>query len=556
MLRLLQTTLAVALTCCALIAQPANDDCSAAIAIAIDEVVDFSTADATSDPLDTVTCFGANDSIPLDVWYTFTAAEDDVLVWSTCNTADFDTRMAAYQTADACAAGQDNLIACNDDGTGCAEFTSSMIFLVEAGETYVLRLGGYGTDTTVTTFGEGTVLLSAANGPDNDFCVNATTVELGENQQFSTVDAITDGPSHEGNPCFAFGSITAVGDIWYEFTPTFTGAVRWSTCGTATFDTRLAVYEPGSACPPAGEDLYACNDDGGGCADFTSVLDFDVDAGQTYILRLGGFNGTGNGSFSLTETERVPPPVNDDCANALPIFIYDEMTADDGDSLTVGTTVGGSFVSEGYQFPQCLANQAGGEFSDVWYIVETVGNSELEVRFQPDDNNDNEGVAYFVDVFSSCDTQLDTLTSGLCFSTDADNLAAIETIPNLTPGVNETLYIRVTTRLTSEAPGSFFLQLVGSTTTGVRETPFASALQLFPNPVADAATVRFATEASERVTATVYDMFGRRVSVRDLGQLPAGNQQFTVETADLPAGVYSLELGNGRARQNLKFVVQ
>ena len=54
-----------------------------------------------------------------DIWYTWTASTNEIVVISTCNDADFDTRLALWEGD----FGAQTLVACNDDGLGCAGFT-------------------------------------------------------------------------------------------------------------------------------------------------------------------------------------------------------------------------------------------------------------------------------------------------------------------------------------------------------------------------------------------------------------------------------------------------
>lgn len=560
MFKILLSCLLAVVSICVLHAQPANDNCADAIVIEIDTIVSFTTIDATAigpNGVNHVDCFGdPNDSIPADIWFTYTATMSGVLEWSNCGTADFDSRMAVYTASTACEASDDNLYACNDDVVDCAGNTSAVLFPVAEGTTYILRMGGFANDTIPITMGSGTVVLTVVNGPENDFCANSIPIQLGEDQEFSTVDALTDGPVHDDNPCFGFNVNTATFDIWYTFTAPFTGAVEWSTCSSATFDTRLAVYNPGSACPPASDDLLGCNDDGGGCANFTSQMVFNVTAGETYLLRLGSHaEESGTGSFDLISTTPIDPPVNDDCGDAIAVPIVSFEVAETFDSIATGTTLGGSFINENYQFSNCLTNQNGGEFSDVWYSFETLGNEEVGIQFGVSGDNDNAAEVFFVDLFDNCMERVDSSIFPVnCFFTDADNFDVETFFTGFTLGQSETYYIRVTTRLTSDAPGAFFFQLIGDIVTDVEEQDFASDFSLFPNPTTNQATVRFSLDEADHVEAKVFDMLGRPVRNLDLGQLSGGAQQFSLETAGLPSGVYSLQLSNGRGQQNLKFV--
>ncbi|MFQ5414815.1 MAG: M12 family metallo-peptidase, partial [Phycisphaerae bacterium] len=150
-----------------------------------------------------------------------------------------------------------------------------------------------------------------AGGPANDNCADAVTIPAGDTA-FDTNGATTDGPSHP--ECdFGFGDGGAVmSDIWYAFTPDCDGDLTVSTCNTANYDTKIAVYS-GCSCPPT--NLLGCNDDGTGCAGFTSLLTVPVTSGVCTLIRVGGFNGaTGSGTLNLTldcGATCTPPDCND-----------------------------------------------------------------------------------------------------------------------------------------------------------------------------------------------------------------------------------------------------
>lgn len=543
-----------------LMAQPANDDCANAVAVNIDDVTEFTTIDATTESIIHSDCLGTNDSILLDVWYTFAAAEDAVLRWSNCGTADFDSRMAVYNVTLACDATADNLVACNDDGpTGCSAefFTSEVLFAVTAGENYVFQLGGFTGADGIPAVGTGTATLTEVeNIPANTFCANATILELGTGQAFTTLNALTDGPDHDGSPCFAFGSVTAVSDIWFAYTPDFTGFVEWSTCNLADFDTRLAIYNPGSACPPLPEDLYGCNDDGGGCDEFTSELTFGVVSGETYLMRLGGFNGPGSGTFDFSMVMPADPPENDDCSNAISVDLLTPEQANDLELLTVGTTISGTFISENYEYPVCLANQNGGEFSDVWYSFESLGNTQIDLQILATGEGEVPATSFYMDIFASCDSRVDTMViMNSCIVIDEDNSFVSQILTGLPEGENTTYFIRITTRLTSDIPGEFAFQLVADIVSGVNDLVLTQDLELFPNPVKDQATVRFTLANSYKINAYVTDVLGHEVQAHQLGLLSSGQQQFELNTNELSAGIYFLKLSNGSAQQTLRFVV-
>ncbi len=541
-------------------AQPANDDCADAISVTLDVTYDFTTVDATTDgpKHPSASCFGVdNDSIPHDVWYTFTSPISGEIRWSNCGTADYDSRIVVYQSGVGCSAGPDDFLECNDDGpTACSAefFTSELTFIAVAGETYLLRIGGYADEDGIAE-GSGTFILEETEGgPPNNLCNNAIEITLGEDQDFTTIEATTDGPDHPDNPCFGFGSITATNDIWYTFTPDFTGAVQWATCNQINFDSRLAVYGPNVSCPVADEDLYTCNDDGAGCDNYSSQLTFEVEAGQTYLMRLGGFGGEqGLGTFDLIEVTPPMPPANDLCDAAEDAYIITREVADNFEDLISGTTQDGSFESEGYVYPICLTNQNGGEFSDVWYTFNTLGNEFLELRLLL--ANDIPTSAFFMDVFASCDEMVDTsVVLGSCLSVTQDNQLAVDTLTGFE--MNSQLFIRVTTRLTSDAPGDFAFQIVGDVVSGVNDLTFLHELSFFPNPVSEMATLQLGLEESRTVTATILNTLGQEVKAKYLGTLASGSHRVEMNLQDLQPGIYLLNISDGSRQQNLKFIKQ
>ena len=120
-----------------LFAQPANDDCANAIAVVQGDIA-FSTVGATTDGTDLVGfcdmgIFG-DDNAYNDIWLTYTAIATGDVFLSTCNQADYDTRLAVYSST-ACPADAADVIGCNDDVAGCDPFTSEMTFAATAGST-------------------------------------------------------------------------------------------------------------------------------------------------------------------------------------------------------------------------------------------------------------------------------------------------------------------------------------------------------------------------------------------------------------------------------------
>jgi len=146
--------------------------------------------------------------------------------------------------------------------------------------------------------GAGTTCASA--GPPNDLICDAAPVGEGT-IAFDTSDA-TRTDLDLPDACDEGFGVEVSRDLWYRFVPTASGTLVVSTCDQAEFDTRLAAYT--GACDGT-LTLLACDDDAGGCSDFTSLMEFTVSPGVPVLIRVGGFADFdfevfGSGSLTLT----------------------------------------------------------------------------------------------------------------------------------------------------------------------------------------------------------------------------------------------------------------
>ncbi|TAK46580.1 MAG: T9SS type A sorting domain-containing protein [Saprospiraceae bacterium] len=543
---------------------PPNDNCADAIAVAAAELVIFNTTEATTDgPLHLNSpCPSAdNDTLWRDIWYVFTPDFTGKADWSLCGTADFDTKIAVYNPGATCPLQNNDLFTCNDDFGSCTGNTSRLIFDVTAGQSYLLRLGGWGA-TAPGAGGAGTFEINEfISAVPNDLCELAIDVNLGPGQPVSNIGATTDGPQHPGNSaCFGFNDPTVQADIWYRFTAPSSSAIEWSTCDNINFDSRMAVYQAGATCPLSDSDLKACNDDGAGCSNYTSRVIFDVVQGETYLLRLGGYNGDqGAGTFDLLEIIPPVPPANDACTTPDSAWIVTPAMADDFDGPIIGTTVNAYFDEDNFIFPntQCFGtNTAGGEFADVWYWFNTYGNDTLEIRFNLD--SDQPVGSFYVDLFDACTLMVDTnVITGSCVFADPINPNVATTITGLPD--EPTLYLlRVTTRLTTQLPGDFWFFIVGDITAPpvATQEAFPGQYKLYPNPAYDRLELSLFMEKSASTMLEIMNTLGQTVQRQDAGNLPTGPHSFDLDVSALSKGVYFLALQSELGTSTVRFVKQ
>ncbi|MEK6644096.1 MAG: sialidase family protein [Planctomycetota bacterium] len=131
-----------------------------------------------------------------------------------------------------------------------------------------------------------------------DACANAPFVTSGVPVAGTNASATTDVGS--GASCGASGR-----DVYYKYRPVVSGTLNLSLCAGTFFDTVMSVH---TGCPATTINQIgsACDDDGCGVGGGPSIINnIAVTAGQTYLIRIAGFdNGTAGdvGFFALTLT--------------------------------------------------------------------------------------------------------------------------------------------------------------------------------------------------------------------------------------------------------------
>ena len=318
--RNVRTSLA-ALTCAAgvcgaAVAQaPANDECTGATPIALDEVAFFDTTNATNStqPVNAAECDLVWGTTNKDVWMVWVAPQSMNINVTTCDPSSFDTELVVYRgTCDALVQ-----IACNGDAPGsgtagtCQQWYSRIDNLwVTGGTTYYFRIGGFnGTASGIGSLfiSQGFVYQCVQPAYPNDCAPNAQAVTANgfftvQGSPSAGVFANTDGPDHPGTQCDS-GNDQFFLDRWYRFTPSVTALVKtWTTGPSGTcdgiLDLKLAIYDLGtdpasfnySQLPGA---LVECTDGGGPCSGDGGIgagLETLVRAGNTYLIRVAWFD--------------------------------------------------------------------------------------------------------------------------------------------------------------------------------------------------------------------------------------------------------------------------
>ena len=261
---------------------PSNDECSNATVLTASSngtcnAVAGSTIGSTQSANPAPSCNGTG--INDDIWYSFVATTDTTVV--SILDATSPTAVAVYSGV--C----DTLveIAC---ATGRVILTDLTV-----GNTYFVRL--YTTSSTSTLYSVFSICV--ASPPSNDECANAMT--LAGSMNGSNISA---NQSRNPDTCGTAISDNAQ-DVWYQFSPVADGDVTISLTNlSAQFDGVLQAYS--GSC--AALTQIGCADGPAEGEDETMTLT-GLMAGQTYFVRVYGFDDVNIGTFTITLSQVVLP---------------------------------------------------------------------------------------------------------------------------------------------------------------------------------------------------------------------------------------------------------
>jgi hypothetical protein len=375
------------LTASSSFAQPANDECSAAVLLTSSTSC-VNTAgtnvNATYNPssLPNPGC-GATDKY--DVWYRFVAQASTHTI--TISSGPSQVRVQLLSAT----CGSFTSLACGNTSVTYSSLT--------VGTTYYIRV--YTQNPNSGTFN----ICVTHTPPPNDNCSSATS--LSSNATCVNTAGTLNIATASGSTLGCFGAGTYY-DVWYSFVAAAaTETVTLSSIGANITNPQIQIY--GGSCASL-TNISACGT--------TSITQSGLTIGTTYYIRVANLNSDPSGSggvadFNICVTHT--PPANDECAGAI------SLTSNSSCSNTAGTLVGAT--------PSSITTIGCGVASrnDVWYSFVAVGaNTTITLSSAPANPR--------IQLFSgSCGS----LTSVACVS----GLSLAST--TLTPGT--TYYVRIYT---------------------------------------------------------------------------------------------------------------
>ncbi|MES2590382.1 MAG: T9SS type A sorting domain-containing protein [Bacteroidota bacterium] len=332
-------------TICVTTPAPANDNCSGAVALAVNgttcglAAVTGNVASATQSL--SATCVGTADD---DVWYSFVAtaaAHDITVVGSASFDAVIDLRTGT----------------CNGTNIDCedAVFTGGGTEVLNGtgltiGNTYFVRVYHWAASVPATTTFTICVTTPTPPPPANDFCANATALTVYGATCGGSVTGTVTGATQSVAP-ISCNNFTSPGsnDVWYSFVATSTSHII-TVAGTTNFD---PVVDLRTGACPSGTNVS--------CSDATTMGGTEVltatglTVGTTYFVRVYHYGSTTPVTPTFTICVTTPAPPNDNCSGAISLTV---------NGATCITSANGNVASA----TQSLAADCGGTANDdVWY---------------------------------------------------------------------------------------------------------------------------------------------------------------------------------------------
>jgi hypothetical protein len=191
-------------------------------------------------------------------------------------------------------------IGCIDDGCGTGGLLGSVGVAVTSGVPIKIRVGSWATSPAGTFT---LTLTPFVPGAGNDECAGATVVNLGANAVTNATATTT--PGIPGGACAFGGAVNFTRDVWFIHTPAASGALVIDTCGSTgpVNDSVISVFT--GTCAALTE--IGCDDDTCATPALNSSVSVPVTAGVPIRIRVGSWQASPAGAFTLNLNPGTPP---------------------------------------------------------------------------------------------------------------------------------------------------------------------------------------------------------------------------------------------------------
>ncbi len=360
----------------------------------------------------------------------------------------------------------------------------------------------------------------SGGAPLNDECVNATMLTEQTSCISTTGDVLGATTSMLPDSCNTYISDSAL-DVWYQFVAV-TSNPYITVTGSASFDAVVFLFD---AC---GGSILGCSDASVNGQSET-IISSGLTPSNTYYIRVYEY---GNAiplttTFDICVFNAPPPPVNDDCANAI-------LLSEDVSCNPVSGDV--AWATESIP-PDVCTTFTSAQGYDVWYKFVAVTSSPLisvtgSPQFDPV-------------VFLSSDCAGSVIA---CSDTSANGGTELFNASGLTIGT--TYYIRVYDYGNALPPTTTFDICVYTAPVGIADIPNSSLPFLFPNPTKGIFNIRF-DSVIEKNTVDVYDVLGNLVQQRIFHH----SKEAKLDVSSLANGVYYVQVQNENGAFTQKLIL-
>ena len=490
---------------------PSNDECVNAIPLTVNSdllyniVTPATTLNATMS-MSATPCGGTPSD---DVWFSFvaTATTHQIRISDKVSVGTNSTTDMYFQVLSGSCGDFTSLL--------CSDPDVNVISNLTVGQTYYIRAYTYTSNVNgANSFNIGIGTAVETPIPNNDECDQAVSLTVNPDYNY---DITTQGTTASATQSMA---ATPCGgnpddDVWYSFVAT-------NTTHQIKISNIISVGLTSST------DMYFQVLDGI-CGQSTSLLCSDPETnlinnltiGNTYFVRVYTFfNGSQYAcNFNIGVGTPPPPPVNDECENAIVLTPGTTFAQ----NAVVGTNSGAT-NNTNIPAPTCDNYNFATSGKDVWYkvTIPTNGTLTLETNNNGDSEMRDTGMSAYTGTCAN-------LTLIDCDADDSsDGSFSLINLVSRTPG--EEILVRVWGYNTNE--GSFRISAYDASLSSEDFTK--STIKLYPNPF----TTDLQISTTENIVkATVIDVTGKIVKTFK-------NPTTTLPLSELSSGIYMVTLEN------------
>ncbi|MCK4328698.1 T9SS type A sorting domain-containing protein [candidate division WOR-3 bacterium] len=95
----------------------------------------------------------------------------------------------------------------------------------------------------------------------------------------------------------------------------------------------------------------------------------------------------------------------------------------------------------------------------------------------------------------------------------------------------------------------------GGSQTALEDTPLIHSLSLYPNPAMNDMTIRICVPKKKKVSLKIYDVLGKEVKTLEDNKLDVGYHNITLNSKNLPSGIYFAKFVSDKYKITKKFVL-